>query len=116
MFWKFEIYADFYQELPAKATEIADIIDQEEKKFRQSMQRGLREFEKMIVGKDQLTAELAFKLYESYGFPFELSIEEAKGEYVDLVVFQSSRRYISGDIFFSIWSLSGLLWTGFPMG
>ncbi len=81
-----EIYADFYQELSAKAAEIADIIDQEEKKFRQSMQRGLREFEKMIVGKDQLTAELAFKLYESYGFPFELSIEEAKSRQLDLEV------------------------------
>ena len=40
----------------------------------------------MIVGKDQLTAELAFKLYESYGFPFELSIEEAKSRQLDLEV------------------------------
>lgn len=72
------LYQDFYPELLNKVDEIRKIIDDEESKFARSLERGLREFEKMIVGRDQLTAALAFKLYESYGFPFELSIEEAK--------------------------------------
>lgn len=72
------IYQDFYTELPTKTAQMSQALQQEEEKFQRSMQRGLREFEKMIVGQDVLTAELAFTLYESYGFPFELSIEEAQ--------------------------------------
>lgn len=72
------LYSDFYQELAPRTQEIEQIIEAEESKFQRSLERGLREFEKLIIGQDRLTAELVFRLYESYGFPFELSLEEAK--------------------------------------
>jgi alanyl-tRNA synthetase len=72
------IYQDFYPELLEKKDLINAVLTTEEQKFNKTLVRGLREFNRLIENKDQLTADLAFKLYESYGFPFELSIEEAE--------------------------------------
>ncbi|MFA6814481.1 MAG: alanine--tRNA ligase [Patescibacteria group bacterium] len=73
-----KLYQDLYPQLKAKEKHIDDVLKNEEQKFNRTLRRGLKEFNRLIVNKDQLTADLAFKLYESYGFPFELSIEEAK--------------------------------------
>jgi len=72
------LYQDFYPQLKVKENHINDVLKNEEQKFNRTLKRGLKEFNRLIVNRDQLTADLAFKLYESYGFPFELSIEEAK--------------------------------------
>jgi plasmid maintenance system antidote protein VapI len=48
------------------------------KSLTKALKRGLKEFNRLISNKDQLTADLVFTLYDSFGFPFELSIEEAK--------------------------------------
>jgi len=73
-----ELYQDFYPSLVDQEAKILEILLAEEKKFKRTLAKGLREFERLMVERDTLTADLAFKLYESYGFPFELSIEEAK--------------------------------------
>ncbi len=70
------IYQESYPEIKAKQTEIQKKFDQEESRFRRTLKRGLKEFAKLI---DQtLTAEQAFRLYETYGFPLEMSLEEAE--------------------------------------
>jgi alanyl-tRNA synthetase len=55
-------------------------IDTEEKKFRNTLTQGLKEFEKAInaVSDNTLSGELAFKLVTTYGFPFEMVKEMAK--------------------------------------
>jgi alanyl-tRNA synthetase len=69
-------YENVYPELSAKQEEIKGIISEEENKFRQTLDKGLREFEKrMSVG--TLTAADAFVLFSSYGFPFEITQELA---------------------------------------
>jgi len=71
------IYADFYPNLKNQEIKISQILEAEQQKFSRSLSKGLKEFEKMVVAHHELTADLAFKLYESFGFPFEISLEEA---------------------------------------
>jgi len=66
------LYQDFYPELGAKEKEIQQIIGDEEKKFSQTLSRGLKELEKMGKNVD------AFTLYDTYGFPLELTQELAQ--------------------------------------
>lgn len=74
------IYADFYQQVAEKQQSITEVLNQEEKKFLRTLEKGLREFEKSTQKTSELTAELAFTLYETYGFPVELSLEEAESQ------------------------------------
>jgi alanyl-tRNA synthetase len=59
-------------------SEIMTVLRREENAFRQTLTRGLKEFEKMLRNKKDLTGSDAFTLYDTYGFPKELSLEEAK--------------------------------------
>ncbi len=70
-------YEDAYPELQNSA-EIMDVLRREENAFRQTLTKGLKQFEKMLSNKKDLTGQDAFVLYDTYGFPKELSIEEAK--------------------------------------
>lgn len=50
-------------------------LEKEENKFRNTLNSGLKEFEKV---KENLDGSIAFKLYETYGFPLEMTEELAK--------------------------------------
>ena len=65
-----------YQNLPEKQALIIDEISAEENKFRETLSRGMREFEKISV-KD-ISGVDAFTLFSSYGFPLEVTLELAK--------------------------------------
>ena len=69
-----EIYADFYTEIKNKKDFILKQFETEEEKFEKTLENGLKEFEKLenISGKD------AFDLYQTYGFPIEITEELAK--------------------------------------
>jgi len=69
------IYEADFPEVAAKKQEVIDILTKEEKIFRQTLRAGVREFGKLT--KDGLTGAEIFKLYDTYGFPVELSLEEA---------------------------------------
>lgn len=71
------VYAVAHPTVPEKSSTISQALIDEEKKFLRTLERGLQEFEKQTKGSSEFTAELAFALYESYGFPLELSVEEA---------------------------------------
>ena len=71
-----EIYQDVYPEVKPKEADILTVIQKEEEKFEKTLERGLKEFEKLI-GKN-ITGEQLFNLYQSYGFPLELIEELAK--------------------------------------
>ncbi len=72
-----ELYRDAYPELENNKEEILKVLDQEEKNFRKTLERGLREFAKM-THQTELDGEMMFRLFDTYGFPKELSLEEAK--------------------------------------
>lgn len=70
-----EKFGDIYPETK-NSDEIISVMEEEKKKFKAAIARGLKELSKY----DKLTAEDAFKLYESFGLPFELIRELAPGD------------------------------------
>ncbi|HET7529079.1 MAG TPA: alanine--tRNA ligase [Candidatus Saccharimonadales bacterium] len=71
------LYKTDFPEVAQREKEVLEVFTREEKIFRQTLRSGVREFQKMAQGKQQLTGEVIFKLYDTYGFPTELSLEEA---------------------------------------
>ncbi|MBU1290085.1 alanine--tRNA ligase [Patescibacteria group bacterium] len=76
-------YKDVYPELDKKREFVIKNIVEEEEKFSRTIERGLKEFEKVAGGK--ISGMDAFNLYQSYGFPIEMTRElaEEKGLEVD---------------------------------
>lgn len=72
-----KIYAQPYPEMEAQKEKIAQIFDIEESKFKKAIDKGLKELAKLT----NFTAGDAFGLYETFGFPLELSLEEAKRQH-----------------------------------
>lgn len=82
-----EIYAEFYEDLNNTDNIIETILD-EKLKFAKVLNNGLKEFEK-IVKKSQdkkLDEELAFNLYQSYGFPRDVILDLIKERGLDFDV------------------------------
>ena len=87
---------DGYPELFEKKDFIFNVLTQEENKFDKTIDQGLSILSEMIQaaslsGKNALAGEEAFKLYDTYGFPIDLTKEilEEKGMSVDEVAFKS---------------------------
>ena len=81
---------EFYPELIQHKNKICDELNREELKFETTIQHGLNEFTKTtekLIENNQTTisGRTAFKLYDTYGFPFELTKELAneKNMHVD---------------------------------
>ena len=77
-----DMYAHFYPELAEKAGQILNEITAEEEKFLKTLVKGEHEFEKILPNleknpKKQIPGRLAFKLYDTYGFPVEITEELA---------------------------------------
>lgn len=95
-----DLYKNDFPEVSECADEVVQVLTREEKAFRQTLRKGLREFEatfkpakefdpKHASGEEKamkmghytpkvLTGMLLFELYDTYGFPYELSLEQAK--------------------------------------
>ncbi|MDO8574667.1 MAG: alanine--tRNA ligase [bacterium] len=89
-----EMYKEFYPELSVKREDILIVIGKEKEKFEATLEKGLKEFEKflfpgkallgsrpekvLLAPKNIITGEEAFYLYESFGFPIELTRELAR--------------------------------------
>ncbi len=80
-------YGDFYKELKDNQQLILDEIQKEEEKFRKTLEKGLREFDKLelfVREKNKndseimyvVNGDMAFDLYQTYGFPIEMFFEE----------------------------------------
>ncbi len=85
-----DIYKDHYTDLLDKQEQIEVAVLEEEKKFRKALAYGLKKIDSL----PKLDAYIAFKLYESYGFPFELTEEIAKerGETIDKREFEKLKK------------------------
>jgi alanyl-tRNA synthetase len=86
------MYEKAYPLLKERVLDIERVIAEEEQKFRTTLSRGLKEFEKIagtvVSGKD------AFTLFSTYGFPYEMTEELAqeKGMLVDKKVFLEAMK------------------------
>jgi len=86
---------ELYPEVEKNREEIKTVIIEEKDKFMKTLQNGEREFEKVVnrtknSGKDTIATEAVFNLYETYGFPPEMTEELAKeaGLKVDMSDYQ----------------------------
>lgn len=70
-------YRDIYPELEKNIKFITEELSKEEEKFNQTLERGLKEFERIKEG-DMISGKDAFNLYQTYGFPVEITEELAK--------------------------------------
>jgi len=73
-------YSKYYAELERNRDAILQVLRDEKLKFNRTLEKGLREFEKAInnLQGTQIDKDIAFKLYDTYGFPIELTEELAK--------------------------------------
>ena len=79
-------YKEAYPELEENRQRIKDVIKKEEEKFKQTLDRGQKLLDDLLSdGSKEISGENAFKLYDTYGFPLELTVEIAaeKGVKVD---------------------------------
>ncbi|MBP9763389.1 MAG: alanine--tRNA ligase [Candidatus Pacebacteria bacterium] len=77
------IYEGIYINIRAKQEFIEGVIDEEENKFRKTLSDGIKHFTK-ITADGNLSGEDAFKLFSTYGFPFELTKELAKEKNIQI--------------------------------
>ncbi|MFZ2560197.1 MAG: alanine--tRNA ligase-related protein [Candidatus Nanoperiomorbaceae bacterium] len=72
-----DLYVDDYPEVRENRDQVIVVLAKEEKVFRQTLRKGLREFGKIMRRDDLNDGAKLFTLYDTYGFPVELSVEEA---------------------------------------
>ncbi len=69
-------YESYYSELRENKQVVLDVLKNEKEKFNRTLEKGLREFNK--VSNKDIDGDVAFHLYDTYGFPIELTEELAK--------------------------------------
>ncbi|MEO5498979.1 MAG: alanine--tRNA ligase [Candidatus Saccharimonadales bacterium] len=77
-----DLYHDDFPEVAQKRDEVIAVLIKEEKAFRQTLRNGLKEMKK-FSGNGLSGTEL-FTLYDTYGFPVELSVEEAQKQGIEI--------------------------------
>lgn len=70
-------YKSYYKELEENESIVLDVLRDEKERFSKTLVKGLREFEKVVNNSKLIDGESAFHLYDTYGFPIELTIELA---------------------------------------
>ena len=73
-----EHYGEAYPELVKNKAKIVDIIKKEEERFNKTLDRGYKLLDEFILNKKDIDGESAFKLYDTFGFPLELTKEIAE--------------------------------------
>lgn len=77
-------YGEFYTNLKDKQNLIEEVILSEEENFSKTIKQGEKNIIKLINEKNKLSAHDVFVLYDTYGFPFDLSEEIAKEYNIEL--------------------------------
>ena len=73
-------YKNYYSEIETNYNIVLEVLKTEKIKFNRTIEKGLKEFEKITnsLSENVLNKDLAFRLYDTYGFPIELTEELAK--------------------------------------
>ncbi|MDB5182460.1 MAG: alanyl-tRNA synthetase [Candidatus Saccharibacteria bacterium] len=72
------LYKDDYPEVDAGVQKVVEVLAREEKVFRQTLRSGQKLLERMHKDEKALTGIDLFRLYDTYGYPKELALEEAQ--------------------------------------
>jgi len=78
-------YQDYYKELIDNRLVVLEVLKQEKNQFSKTLEKGLKEFEKVSSNGTDIEGQTAFHLFDTFGFPLELTVELAteKGLRVD---------------------------------
>lgn len=82
-----DVMGDAYPELIEKKSHIQDVIKQEEIRFAETLEHGLKLLEadiKALNGAKTISGETTFKLYDTYGFPVDLTNDIAREQGLEL--------------------------------
>ncbi len=71
------LFKDDYPEVAERELQVREVLAREEKIFRQTLRKGLHEFEKLTKVSKTLSGTNIFLLHDTFGFPTELTLEEA---------------------------------------
>jgi len=73
-------YKEYYKEIEKNKDTILEVISSEKVKFNRTLEKGLKEFEKVVEKLEDkaIDKDTAFRLYDTFGFPIELTVEMAK--------------------------------------
>ena len=74
-----EMYEEYYKELKDNHQIVLDVLKNEKVKFNRTLEKGIREFNKVAKNNKDIDGITAFHLFDTYGFPLELT-EELAGE------------------------------------
>jgi alanyl-tRNA synthetase len=81
-----EMYSKDYPHLKENEDFIISELEKEEKKFKKTLAKGLRKFEQISKNKSNIDGESAFLLFQSYGFPIEMTVEIGKEKGIEVDV------------------------------
>lgn len=70
-------YKKYYHELEENESIILEVLRTEKERFNKTLEKGLKEFEKATRNGENISGEVAFHLFDTYGFPIELTKEVA---------------------------------------
>ena len=84
-----QIMADYYPYVTEKVEFIQKVVKSEEERFLQTLSEGEKMLDGLISGAREISGRDAFMMYDTYGFPFELTLEyaEERGLSVDRAAF-----------------------------
>jgi alanyl-tRNA synthetase len=111
-----EQYKGVFDEVTAQKDFIARAVEEEEKSFLRTLERGIHKFEEYVTtyagGDKQIAGDFAFMLYDTYGFPIDLTslMAREKGWKVDMdgynenMKVQSERSRAAGEIKVGDWT------------
>jgi alanyl-tRNA synthetase len=86
-----------FPEIRARRDHVEEVIQREEEAFNKTLDRGIEQFEEAVRGlqtpgsANRITGEIAFKLYDTYGFPLDLTelMARERGLTVDVAGFNN---------------------------
>ncbi len=89
-----EQFVDIFPELKSQETFVTKVILEEEKSFLRTLEDGLKRLSALKIDDGTLSGQDAFELYDTYGFPFDLTrlVAEEKGWRVDEKEFEAALR------------------------
>ena len=88
-------YKKYYIEIEKNKDTILEVISSEKVKFNRTLEKGLKEFEKVVQRLDGkiIDRDTAFRLYDTFGFPIELTVELAKELSLDVDVEGFNKKF-----------------------
>ena len=86
-------YGDYYSELVLNQARILEELAKEEERFAKTLEQGLREFNKLVTLSKKVTGKDAFLLFQSYGFPLEMTQELAREQGISVDETEFKREF-----------------------